>query len=334
MADSICDYGEVTEIVALLFAGVNMARILVLADVVRAHSNGVLIANEFKRQGHEVEIFDRRLCPEAFFIAYHKSQPELVFDASAFFCQDYIEWIRYQGVKIVIWYPDVYFLYTPEERPKVLKAFEICDLFITTMRGHVADSKPYTDKVVWFPGFFADSYYTGTMQRPEPGQFSYDVAFVGHAHIVSPQRKEYIEALRNAGLRLMLRGWPFGRTNYQGEIVADAYRQSKIGLNIASKGVFAKELQFSARVFQVMGCGTMLLCEKVEGMERLFEDGKHLVMYEGVDDLVEKALYYAEHNEERERIARCGQEEVFTKHLISIRVRQFLDEFKKRGFIK
>lgn len=311
-----------------------MTRILVIADVVRAHSNGVLIAQEFKRQGCHVEVFDRRLLLETFVAICNQFQPDLIFDASVFFCLDHIEWAHGQGTPVVSWYPDVYFLYTPEEKWKVLRAFEICDLFITTMRGHVADSRPYTDKVMWFPGFFADNYYTGTIQRPEPSQFSYDVAFVGHAHTVSPQRKEYIEALRNAGLRLMLRGWPFGRTNYQGEIVADAYRQSKIGLNIASKGVFAKELQFSARVFQVMGCGTMLLCEKVEGMGRLFEDGKHLVMYEDKDDLVEKALYYAEHHEEREWIARAGQEEIFTKHLISIRVRQFLDEFKKRGFIK
>jgi len=57
-------------------------------------------------------------------------------------------------------------------------------------------------------------------------------------------------------------------------------------------------------------------------------------MYEGKDDMVEKALYYAGHEAERERIARTGQMEVFRKHLISVRVKQFLDEFRKRGFIK
>lgn len=310
-----------------------MARILVLADVVRPHSNGMLIAHEFERQGHKVEIFDRRLCPEAFINAYEKSQPDLVFDASGFFCQDYIEWIRYQGVKIVVWYPDVYFLYTPEEKWEVLKAFETCDLFITTMRGHVADSKPYTDKVVWFPAFFPNGYYKSSNSRPQAGNFLSDVAFVGNAHTASPQREQYITALEEAELRVAIRGYPWGNQNFDGRLVANTYTMSKIGLNIASGGVFAKELQFSSRVYQVMGCGAMLLCEKVKGMERLFEDGKHLVMYEGVKDLVEKALYYSEHHEERERIARAGQQEIFAKHLISIRVSQFLEEFKNRGLL-
>jgi len=173
-----------------------MARILVLADIVRPHSNGVLIAKEFEKQGHEVEIFDRRLCPEAFIKSYHKSKPELVFDASKFLCQDYIEWVKRQGIKVVTWYPDVYFLYTPEERPKVLRAFEDCDLFITTMRGHVADAKPYTDKVVWFPAFFSNEFYKSTATRPTINkEFLYDVAFVGNAHPASPQRDEYLQAV-------------------------------------------------------------------------------------------------------------------------------------------
>jgi len=66
------------------------------------------------------------------------------------------------------------------------------------------------------------------------------------------------------------------------------------------------------RVFETMACGAMLITDRIHnnGLEQLFEDGKHLVTFETEDELVAKIRYYLSHEEEREAIARAGQERV------------------------
>jgi predicted O-methyltransferase YrrM/SAM-dependent methyltransferase len=70
------------------------------------------------------------------------------------------------------------------------------------------------------------------------------------------------------------------------------------------------------RVFETMACGAMLITDKIvdNGLEDLFEDGKHLVTFETEEDLISKIRYFLSHDEERARIARCGQELVDRKY--------------------
>lgn len=66
------------------------------------------------------------------------------------------------------------------------------------------------------------------------------------------------------------------------------------------------------RVFETMACGAMLITDRIHdnGLEQLFEDGKHLVTFETEDELVAKVRHYLSHEEERAAIARAGQERV------------------------
>jgi hypothetical protein len=50
------------------------------------------------------------------------------------------------------------------------------------------------------------------------------------------------------------------------------------------------------------------------GLRDLFEEGKHLILYEDAADLLDKAAYYLEHEQEREAIARAGMELVRSQH--------------------
>ncbi|MEM3737519.1 MAG: glycosyltransferase [Candidatus Bathyarchaeia archaeon] len=68
------------------------------------------------------------------------------------------------------------------------------------------------------------------------------------------------------------------------------------------------------RIFEAMACGRLLLTNDFSGRNLLFEDGKHLVIYKDLPDAVEKIKYYLKHEEERETIARNGQNEVYSKH--------------------
>jgi ADP-heptose:LPS heptosyltransferase/2-polyprenyl-3-methyl-5-hydroxy-6-metoxy-1,4-benzoquinol methylase/glycosyltransferase involved in cell wall biosynthesis len=76
------------------------------------------------------------------------------------------------------------------------------------------------------------------------------------------------------------------------------------------------------RVFETMACGALLITDRLydNGLEELFEDGKHLVTFETEEELVQKIRYYLCHDDERIAIARAGQQRVLStfthKHII------------------
>ena len=59
-----------------------------------------------------------------------------------------------------------------------------------------------------------------------------------------------------------------------------------------------------------MACGGFCLTNYQPEIATLFEDGKELVMYMDVKDMLQKVEYYLEHEEERVQIAKAGREKV------------------------
>lgn len=89
------------------------------------------------------------------------------------------------------------------------------------------------------------------------------------------------------------------------------FHNSKINLNITSKTI---ESGIPLRVFDILSCGGFCLTNYQPEIAEYFVDGEDLVMYSGMEDLVEKAAYYLEHDEEREQIARNGYEKLKENH--------------------
>lgn len=85
------------------------------------------------------------------------------------------------------------------------------------------------------------------------------------------------------------------------------------------------------RVFEALATGSLLLTDDVgNGLEELFEDGRHLVTYRkgDVDDAVAKARYYLDRPEERERIAAEGHALVCSCHTLANRSSELLRAMK------
>ena len=49
-------------------------------------------------------------------------------------------------------------------------------------------------------------------------------------------------------------------------------------------------------------------------MNEFYQDGKQMVQYESVEDAVDKAKYYLEHDDLRQKIASMGQIETLENH--------------------
>lgn len=82
--------------------------------------------------------------------------------------------------------------------------------------------------------------------------------------------------------------------------------------------------QASPKLFEALSCGSFVLVDKQKDAMSLFEDGKHVVYFEGSADLREKANYYLGHPEQREMIAEAGREEVLRKHTYKDRMTEIL----------
>ncbi|MBA7710655.1 hypothetical protein ES703_119600 [subsurface metagenome] len=105
------------------------------------------------------------------------------------------------------------------------------------------------------------------------------------------------------------------------------YSQSKIVFNMGRKG------ELNMRLFEALSSGSLLLTEKTKnGLDELFQDGKHLVTYGLKDNLKEIIGYYLSHEEEREKIAEAGYKLVCEKHTYWHRAQTILEIIKKTGY--
>ncbi|MBI5741870.1 MAG: glycosyltransferase [Nitrospirae bacterium] len=96
-----------------------------------------------------------------------------------------------------------------------------------------------------------------------------------------------------------------------------------------SKMVLNRSLadDLNQRVFEALGTGSLLLTNRLgrdSGLEDLFKDRQHLVLYDNQEDLAGLVRYYLEHEDEREKIALAGYNEVLGKHTYDRRVEDII----------
>ena len=91
----------------------------------------------------------------------------------------------------------------------------------------------------------------------------------------------------------------------------------------AARIVFNEAIKrdLNMRVFEALASGSMLLTDRAEGsgLDELFEDRRHLVIYDE-SDLETLVDYYLTHDTEREAIASAGRAEVLRRHTYDHRV--------------
>lgn len=100
------------------------------------------------------------------------------------------------------------------------------------------------------------------------------------------------------------------------------FRHSKINLNFTIPNITNG---IPLRVFDVLSCGGFLLTDYRDALCELLEDGKELVIFHGMTDLLQKTDYYLNHPQEREAIARNGMEKVHRLHQYKDRIKEIFD---------
>jgi len=172
-----------------------------------------------------------------------------------------------------------------------------------------------------------------------------DVSFVGAWH---PYREWLVSNLMKQGINIQTYGyrWPNGMLS-EGKMV-EVFQRSKISLNmtncpswdirylLSSPRAMLNRIrspkvyeQIKGRHFEIPACGTMQLSYYVDGLERLFELGEEVVVYQSPEELVEKVTYYLNDPEELAQVQQRGYDRVIKDHTYGQR---FLKVFKSLGW--
>jgi len=176
----------------------------------------------------------------------------------------------------------------------------IFDHCFVAQKNHYQEFNMERSRCSWLPLFARDHY----LDIPRDT----DVCFVGTLDAGrNPERVVFIESFQQYQPLMVVQG-----------AFQKIFNTSRIILNQSVRD----DINF--RVFEAMSCGGMLLTDSVgNGLDEMFKDGTHLVVYEkgNVMDAVQKATYYLEHEQECQSIAMAGYLETVRNHSSHMRLR-------------
>ena len=161
------------------------------------------------------------------------------------------------------------------------------------------------------------------LERTKNNGHPVDLSFVGTLSPHHAERMRWLERLcsetkiqvwgqgietlpANSSIRAAYQGLAWGTEMYR------VLQQSRISVNyhIDVSGKYANNM----RLFETTGVGALLLTDWKENLADLFEPGVEAVVYRTPEECSERIRYYLEHEAERARIAKAGQERTLRDH--------------------
>jgi len=219
------------------------------------------------------------------------------------------------GARVVAYSPDD-MLFRPNQSAAYLAGIPVYDLHVTTKRHHVRGLARLGARDVCF----VDNAYDPATHRPleltpaERARWGSEVVFVGRWE---RNRIERVVALCEAGVEVTVHGPGWSREAHAhprlrvGEpwVTDQDYTRAVCGARI-SLGFLSRLFpdQQTTRTVEIPAAGGFMLADRTAEHLELFRDGEEAVFFGETGELVEKAVYYLEHDDERRRIAAAGRE--------------------------
>ena len=201
----------------------------------------------------------------------------------------------------------------------------VFDVYATTSSDAIAKSKKDG-----YANFVLTQWAASTRNLTEPvpaEKCRYRISFIGTAY---GNRSKWISGLEDRGIRVECFGHGWKNGPVRSEEIPRIMRESVICLNFGDSGLVMRGMvpgrsrQIKARVFEVPGAGGFLMTENAECLDRFYRDGKEIVVYEGISDLMDKVTYFLSHMEERDRIAMAGHLRTREEHTYELRFQNLL----------
>jgi hypothetical protein len=181
----------------------------------------------------------------------------------------------------IFWSIDSHYFGVLEKHKNLCKLLGV-DILLNSTESYLPNFDGLVKKSYWFPNSYPDEVIF-----PKNIEKTTDVGFCGN------DRPEihYLDKFKIKKDLFVI-----------GDDMVNAINSYKIHFN---KNI-ANDINY--RTFETTGCGTFLLTNYTPGLEKLFDIGKEIVVYNDLNDLDNKVKYYLENEEEREKIAKSGYE--------------------------
>lgn len=148
----------------------------------------------------------------------------------------------------------------------------------------------------------------------KPEAKKYDIGFVGN--IGKGKRGQMLEAIKQRYPNSHI-----GTADFRE--MASIYAQSRIVFNHSLRG------DVNMRLFEGTASGTVVLTDRVEGLQDLFQEDVDLLAYSSQDEAFKKIDLLLADASMRDRIGRAGQEKALTEHTYKHRVATMLSQMDR-----
>lgn len=116
------------------------------------------------------------------------------------------------------------------------------------------------------------------------------------------------------------------RTTANKDEERNLYNGSTIAINISHINL---PRYYSDRQLRAMACGCLVLAQRYEDAGYEFEEGKHIVLWDSIEDLIKKTRYYLDNPEEAMEIGRNAIEKVQKDCNWDYRVKELKELYEK-----
>lgn len=154
----------------------------------------------------------------------------------------------------------------------------------------------------------------------------YDVVVVGHANT---KRKEVIQHIKKEGFKVGLygRGWRRFHNPVYGTNQVKAINSGKVYLSFSETE--AGYINVKVGLFEAIACKSCVFTERFDEMKLYFEDGKEIVGYESITELITLLHRYLGNNKLRQKIIDNSYKMFLRKHTWERRLRRVLNDIQK-----
>jgi len=184
--------------------------------------------------------------------------------------------------------------------------------------------------------YFLPGFSRSVFKKIKQDLKKWDFIFTGHAMPLHKRRNNYlIELANNLKYESEISSAYFiGHrknilpTNLSVNILdplwgLDMYQEIQRAKIVLNADMDLAEEAGNFRLFEVTGIGSFILTEFHPNIENFFIPGVEIETFKDSSELIAKVKYYLAHPDEREAIARKGQERCFKDHLIENRIKLF-----------
>lgn len=288
-------------------------------------------------RGRIVAEFNRALLREV-----HTFWPDLLFVFKGPLVEgSTLKKMRELGVICIQFYPDTGFR---SHSPQLVDAITEYDWFFSTKKAHVEELKAshgYHRVSFLAHGFDPETHRTIVPSQRDIDDYSCDVSFIGN---ISTKKRATVEALLERAPDLDVAVWGPDAWARCEPRLADAYRGggvfgleyakaiqlSKINLGLLFEGNAdgASPDVMTSRSFHITAAGGFMLHELTDEVEEHFEDGTECVLFSDHNEMIDKIHYYLAHDDERQEIARAGQQRAFKSgYSVDYRAEKIIEKY-------